>query len=370
MVAKRSVDGSDSNSVSSAGRSSTGGPTHPVVSDFRPGLDAVPEDTDVVAAVFAQERKAKERELEGFRADTRRMLPGNAADLLEENQLNLFRDGNLWQAVWEGNIANVEKYAMQEYLGPDYLEAGQTVVAPGEKRLRGAHERGGEGETILHIAVLLKHKRLAEWIVTTFRSLVNETYLKHKYFGETALHIAVVNSAPEDISLVEFLVEKEAHINGPLVTGTEFLKDEDKGSIYYGQTILQFAASVKKEKIVRYLVEKGALLHDIDIYGNNVLHVMAYHGDINVELFHWLRARNQVEIKKELAEMKKHNPDLSLSFMKEYTNRRDITKARNKDNLTPFQVGVARGHVQIIDACKEILWEVGPLLVLVVGFCR
>ncbi|KAJ3063175.1 hypothetical protein HDU98_000975 [Podochytrium sp. JEL0797] len=258
------------------------------------------------------------------------------------SQASLFSDNNMWEAVYEGDLEALKLYAMQDFsLPPSY----HNMSDPTTPLKRGECERGGEGETILHIAVLRKHMTLVEWICDAFPDLVNEIYLKHRYFGETALHIAVVNSTVGDLTMVQFLVERGAKINGPLVTGTEFLKDDDKGCLYYGQTILQFAAVTQKDKILKYLVENNhdpADLTAVDIYGNNVLHVMAFYGDFELEVFQYIKARNAEDVKSGRSAV-------------------NLMHARNKDNLTPFQLGIACGHANIMEVIKELEWEFGSV---------
>ncbi|KAJ3063176.1 Transient receptor putative cation channel sub V member 6 [Podochytrium sp. JEL0797] len=259
----------------------------------------------------------------------------------DENQISFFNDDNLWQAVWLGDLEAVKSHAM-ELLKVDGKEnkAGAT---------RGEFERGAEGETILHLAILRRHIEVAKWLIDTYPSLVDETYAKHKYYGETPLHLAVVNAGtkahPDDISIVQHLVEKGAKINEPLVLGTEFLKDEDKGVLYYGQTILQFAAANEKTEVVKYLVSAGADLTIVDVYGNNVLHVMAYHGNFEVSLFGFLKSKNADDIKK----AQRRGTPVPV----------DITKARNKEQLTAYQLGISRGHVLALEAMKDVIWEFG-----------
>ncbi|ORY43269.1 ankyrin [Rhizoclosmatium globosum] len=262
----------------------------------------------------------------------------------ESSQTALFEDGNLWEAAFEGDLEKVKTFSVEPYHFPPLPHPDAKVMGR-----RGDCERGGEGETILHIAVLGRHKEMVKWIVRTFPNLVNEVYLKRKYFGETALHIAVVNSVIGDTELVTFLIENGAKVNGPLVTGTEFLKDEDKGCLYYGQTILQFAASTHKNKVLKYLVENPydpADLSAVDIYGNNVLHVMAYYGDFEIEVFNYIKHRNMAQ----LEEARKTGVPCV-----------DLMRARNKDNLTPFQLGISRGHANMIDTIKELEWEFGSV---------
>ncbi|KAJ1539773.1 Transient receptor putative cation channel sub V member 5 [Cladochytrium tenue] len=234
-------------------------------------------------------------------------------------QADLLHDGELWESVYTGKLEETKLYTTQVKRLDDGLQGP-----------RGLYERGGEGETILHIAVLMNHTAVAKWIIDQFPQLINDIYMKHRYFGETSLHIACVRG---NLELVKYLVEHGAVVNGPLVSGTEFLKDEDRGCLYYGQTPLQFAAVNGKLDIVKYLVENcGADMTTVDLYGNNVLHVLAYYGVRNLEMYRYFAGK-----------------DPSLAH------------ARNKDNFTPFQVGISRGHANVIETIKETAWEFGSV---------
>ncbi|KAJ3114698.1 Transient receptor putative cation channel sub V member 2, partial [Physocladia obscura] len=296
-------------------------------------------------------RSAAPKELNFVPRNQRFTRYGSSHTFIQEiTQLQLFSDNNLWEALFVGDLDSVKSYAQEPFTVEDETTGESVTVGR-----RGECERGGEGETILHLAVLLKHKHLIKWIVPTFPSLVNEVYLKRRYFGETPLHIAVVNSTWDDDEVVRLLVENgyllytsRAKINGPMVTGKEFLKDEDKGCLYYGQTILQFACANHRNKLVKYLVENEhdpAELDTVDIYGNNCLHIMAHYGDFDIQVFNYLKLRNLSDIAKAI-----HKGDKPPM---------DLMRARNKDNLTPFQVGISRGHANIIEAVKELEWEFG-----------
>ncbi|KAI8609820.1 hypothetical protein BC830DRAFT_1173227 [Chytriomyces sp. MP71] len=257
------------------------------------------------------------------------------------------RDGNLWQAVWTGNLEDVKRYAQEPYTKGIVAADGKELS--GAPRLRGEYERSAHGETILHVACLINDKSLVHWIVKRFPLLVNARYLKAMYNGETSLHIAVVNSQPHDYSLVKFLVDHGAEISGPHVAGTEFLKEEHSGCIYFGSSVLHFAVSTGKSDLAHYLVMKSRellksgnidILTEVDIYGNNAMHLWAYHGAIDLRLYRFLRDQNKADLRANRTKI-------------------DLTKARNKDKLTPFQVGIARGHMNVIEAIKEPLWEFG-----------
>ncbi|KAJ3068067.1 Transient receptor putative cation channel sub V member 6 [Podochytrium sp. JEL0797] len=250
--------------------------------------------------------------------------PINYKDLFvhSTNQMALIKDGNLWQAVHDGNLERVRKFSRQ-ILTLDGQEVGR----------RGDYERGGEGETILHMAILQSLIEVVEWIVNEFPSLVNELYQKKNAFAnidETRMHAKTL---------------REEH-EGNEVSPAEFNLHEGDGSMYFGQTILRFAtASQWRVEIMKYLVESAfdpADLPAVDFHGNNVMHILAFHGDIDIELDNYLRARN-------LSDNKQGKTDIN------------IHTARNlKKRMTPFQMGIWREHQSVIETMKVIRWEFGP----------
>ncbi|KAI8611374.1 hypothetical protein BC830DRAFT_1141440 [Chytriomyces sp. MP71] len=255
----------------------------------------------------------------------------------KSNQAALFEDNNMWQAAHRGDLELLKHFATQE------LHIGGVPVG-----LRGNMERGGEGESILHLSVLLGHVHMVPWVLEAFPSLVNEVYLKYKYQGESVLHLAVVK---KQFDIVEMLVEHGAYVNSKVFPmGTEFQPENGNGSLYYGQTVLQFAVADTKhtlstsKSILRYLVENPYDPADLaaqDSRGNNVLHIMAWHGDVDHAAYAYLRARNTSAMKKGLTMV-------------------DITRVRNAQGLTPFLVAIQRGHASIIETLKETRWEFGP----------
>ncbi|KAJ3211938.1 hypothetical protein HDU82_004489 [Entophlyctis luteolus] len=267
-----------------------------------------------------------------------------------DSQLQLLQDDNLWEAIFVNDQSRVESLSLEPFCAKN--EVSGVIENFGR---RGDCERGGEGESILHLAVLFKHKALIKWIIETFPGLLNSIYVKSGYFGETPLHIAVVNSDIGDDSIVRLLVENGAKVNGPVVSGTEFLKDDEQGVLYFGQTILQFAVATHKNKIVKYLVENEhdpAELDTVDIYGNNVLHIMAYYGDFDRDVFNYLKLRSLKNVAK--AERDKlTDPSVNVPA--------NLMLARNKDNFTPFQLGVARGNANIIETIKDLQWQFGSV---------
>ncbi|KAJ3068200.1 Transient receptor putative cation channel sub V member 5 [Podochytrium sp. JEL0797] len=255
-------------------------------------------------------------------------LPAAAVD-----QSLLFRLDPMWRSVYAGDLAKTKTEALR-------------IVSTLPGTLPRAYERGGEGETILHIAVLMGHVDIVVWILERFPDLANEIYTSDTYCGETALHVAVMKAKTNGDELVRILINAGANVNADPVTGIVFFKDEHKGGLYYGQTILQFAAAVQEENIVRLLLDAGACMDAVDFYGNNILHVLAYLGNFSVAFFQELRATNLRQIEAGVIGI---NGTIVANLM----------KARNKDGMTPFQVGIARGQRQIIDCIKDVQWTFG-----------
>ncbi|ORY30704.1 hypothetical protein BCR33DRAFT_792522 [Rhizoclosmatium globosum] len=102
---------------------------------------------------------------------------------------------------------------------------------------------------------------IIQWIVTTFPTLVNVPYAGKRYFGETALHLAVVqaedhNPAEHKKSIVRLLIEHEADPNISLATGTEFASIDQGTLRYYGQSVLHFAVVSGKPLIVSIFYDR------------------------------------------------------------------------------------------------------------------
>nr|XP_006820971.1 PREDICTED: transient receptor potential cation channel subfamily V member 6-like [Saccoglossus kowalevskii] len=154
--------------------------------------------------------------------------------------------------------------------------------------------RGGVGETILHLCYLNNsdiHKELAKVLIEKYPKMVLDIYEGYEYYGESCLHLAIVN---QDLESVKFLVEKGARLD-QRASGRFFLPEAHKdgsakgkdidyfGYAYYGEYPLHFAASVANEDIYTYLLEKSNPLTGLvdpnaqDSFGNTALHMLVIH---------------------------------------------------------------------------------------------
>ena len=139
-----------------------------------------------------------------------------------------------------------------------------------------AHGRGTVGETALHLLFLMNtphHRRLIRLLVPWLGrqevldangstvSMLNASYLGQPYNGEVALHFAVIQ---QDLEMVKLLVENGAttkHLKGDRqgqnihANGSFAYSNTD---LYFGGTILGFAACLGNVDIVDYLVRLSA----------------------------------------------------------------------------------------------------------------
>ncbi|XP_026204414.1 transient receptor potential cation channel subfamily V member 6-like [Anabas testudineus] len=131
-------------------------------------------------------------------------------------------------------------------------------------------ERGGLGETALHIAVMNDNLEAAVALMDGAPELINEPMTSELFQGVTPLHIAVIN---QNISLVQHLISRGADVSTPRATGLYF-KKRIRGLIYYGEHILSFAACTGNEDIISMVIDAGASTRVQDYKGNTVLHIL------------------------------------------------------------------------------------------------
>lgn len=155
-------------------------------------------------------------------------------------------------------------------------------------------QRAAVGENIVHLCFLNAtgvHYDLAKMMINKYPCLVNDIYIGDEYYGESALHMAIVN---ENQEMVHFLCKKGADIH-ERAYGAFFCPEDQKLSrkdvstqegivlddntnyeshTYWGEYPLSFAACLGFEDMVRYLLARGACPNKKDSNGNTVLHMM------------------------------------------------------------------------------------------------
>ncbi|KAJ3081022.1 hypothetical protein HK102_002631, partial [Quaeritorhiza haematococci] len=235
--------------------------------------------------------------------------------------------------------------------------------------MRDLLRRGPEGENILHLALLFgclyrndqERQRRGQVVGTILQRFpgvfVQDRYRGIRYKDQSCLHLAASSG---DFEIVKMLVEEEMLPIDSETDGDDFKMG---GLVYSGSTPLSFAAVAGQCKIVRYLLDKGADPSLKDGYGNNVLHVLSYHGlftsSANVNKDECVCAPHEHStywlIRRFLE--KKTRDGQWQTYMDE--DGRDPMSARNNDGLTPLLVAVERGHVGVLDTLQEPMWKHG-----------
>uniref|UniRef100_A0A3Q1ILU7 Transient receptor potential cation channel, subfamily V, member 6 n=1 Tax=Anabas testudineus TaxID=64144 RepID=A0A3Q1ILU7_ANATE len=183
-------------------------------------------------------------------------------------------------------------------------------------------ERGGLGETALHIAVMNDNLEAAVALMDGAPELINEPMTSELFQGLTPLHIAVIN---QNISLVQHLISRGADVSTPRATGLYF-KKRIRGLIYYGEHILSFAACTGNKKIISMLLIAGASTRSQDYQGNTVLHIL-------------ILQPNQ--------ETACQTIDLIMAHDQETDHSVPLDMVPNLRGLTPFKLAAKRGNVVV-----------------------
>ncbi|XP_063952787.1 transient receptor potential cation channel subfamily V member 6-like [Lytechinus pictus] len=224
-------------------------------------------------------------------------------------------------------------------------------------------QRGEVGETILHLCYLNNtevHQAIAEHLLALYPKLALDIYEGFEYYGESCLHIAIVN---HDLDSVKTLCKCGAKLDQratgrffrPSKNLTDGVTDKDeemdcRGQAYFGEFPLAFAASLGDKAIYDFLIEESVRVDrrgemvikgrvnpdDQDSYGNTVLHMVV----IN----------NQKEM---LIHVVRHSI-MPASIV-----------LRNNNGLTPLELSFRLGRCALFDTLLDLgsqkQWTYGPL---------
>ena len=161
---------------------------------------------------------------------------------------------------------------------------------------------GAVGESLLHLCMLNGSAaviELAKRLIRHFPKMINDIYLSEDYYGEAALHMAIVS---EDPAMVKFLLVHGADVH-QRCCGKFFCPDDQKNSqdnstkqempifsvntnymsyAYFGEYPLSFAAILNQDECVRLLIAKGADPNKQDFNGNTVLHMLVINNNLRM----------------------------------------------------------------------------------------
>ncbi|OAF66778.1 Ubiquitin-like protein 5 [Intoshia linei] len=152
-------------------------------------------------------------------------------------------------------------------------------------------KRGAVGETALHVCLLNAtaiHSVLAKHLLIVFPNLINDIYISDEYYGENALHMAIVN---EEIDMVKFLLSMGADIEEQ-ACGKFFLpldQNINRKNIFDQE---EYELPLKTD------YKGGANLNAQDINGNTILHIMVIQENIEMlDLFIFKGAKTDIKNK-------------------------------------------------------------------------
>ena len=121
--------------------------------------------------------------------------------------------------------------------------------------------------------------------------MVNDIYISEEFYGQSALHIAIINENP---FVVKLLLSRGASVH-QRACGKFFCPEDQKfdridsllsewtslpidtnydGYFYYGEYPLSWAAVLDQVECVRLLIAYGADLDRQDSNGNTVIHML------------------------------------------------------------------------------------------------
>lgn len=214
-------------------------------------------------------------------------------------------------------------------------------------------DRGAVGETILHLCLLNAtsiHADLAKRLLRFYPKLVNDIYMCDEYYGESVLHLAIVN---EDPAMVKFFLDNGANYHercfgnfmcpeDQKASRTDSLDHEwvnlavetnYEGYVYWGEYPLTFAACLNQEECYRLMLARGANPDSQDTNGNTSLHLLTIYEKIQ-------------------------------TFDMAYELGADL-RVRNIQNLTPLTLAAKLARIDmffhILNIEREIYWQIGSI---------
>ncbi|XP_019628381.1 PREDICTED: transient receptor potential cation channel subfamily V member 4-like [Branchiostoma belcheri] len=200
----------------------------------------------------------------------------------------------------------------------------------------------------LYEAILQNNERLALRILSEHAEYATMACEDPDHYGESPLHLAIFNG---NLTLVKKLVSRGADPNARC-TGTRFSHakgTEEDVLCYYGEYALSLAACLGMEKIVEYLVKKGARLDNKDTEGNTVLHVLA--------------SMEQTDASMAMVKL----------VLKLSQGTESLETIENKEDLTPVKLAATSGNLEmfqfLIDHSHRhcVLWRYGHVFECLYG---
>ncbi|KAJ7369574.1 hypothetical protein OS493_037915 [Desmophyllum pertusum] len=154
--------------------------------------------------------------------------------------------------------------------------------------------RGALGETAVHLCFLNNNSLMTEMacaLLQVYPAMALDQYEGHEFYGETSVHITIVNGDLESFKLLVGRYGADVHARAQ---GRFFMPEDCKdkmkpetnydGYAYYGEYPASFAACFENKDMYDYLIRKGADPNKQDTFGNAVLHLCVIHNKIDMFL--------------------------------------------------------------------------------------
>ncbi|XP_060075724.1 transient receptor potential cation channel subfamily V member 5-like [Ylistrum balloti] len=184
--------------------------------------------------------------------------------------------------IWE---TKTDEELLQEYKDDDF------IIINDHEACWDLDKRGGVGETPFHLLYLMNKPEsleVAKVLLKLYPKMALDFYEGQEYYGESALHLAIVYG---DLEQVKLLIGYGANVNERAM-GRFFLPEDQKkrktketdydGYAYYGEYPLAFAACFGHEEIYDFLIDHGADPDLQDSFGNTVLHMVVIADQVNM----------------------------------------------------------------------------------------
>lgn len=152
--------------------------------------------------------------------------------------------------------------------------------------------RGTLGETALHLCFLSNDTMMTEIalaLLELYPAMALDKYEGPEFYGETCVHIAIVNG---DLKSLKLLIDEYRADVHSRARGRFFMPEDSKdrinedtnfdGYAYYGEYPAAFAASFDNKQMYDFLIKNGADPNKQDTFGNTVLHLCVIHNRIDM----------------------------------------------------------------------------------------
>ncbi|XP_072181480.1 transient receptor potential cation channel subfamily V member 6-like [Diadema setosum] len=220
------------------------------------------------------------------------------------------------------------------------------------------YQRGAIGETILHLCYLNDtpmHSEIARHLLELYPKLVLDVYEGSDFYGESALHLAIVNN---DVKSVKLLVGRYRARLDQRARGRFFRPDDLKeqkyiahtksryeGPAYLGEYPLAFCASFGRIELYDYLIDQSLRRkpgegrchpNAKDSFGNTIVHMAIIHNQ-KLMFYHAI-----------------HHNKMPASYT-----------IRNAAGLTPLQLSFRLGREELftalLDLSSDTQWTYGKV---------